>query len=93
MKHGRRSLRFNHQVLRIGVILLAMTTGCLNLGGRTTYVQEKPETEGRLRALEIRVDAIESSITTRQSMPSRSAGNGVTADVYEPIAAPPDGSY
>ncbi len=49
---------------RCGGIVVALTflvtaTGCLSLGGKTTYVHEKPETAGRLTALETRVSALE----------------------------------
>jgi hypothetical protein len=42
-----------------GMALATSLTGCLSLGGRTTYVQEKPETLGRITALETRVSALE----------------------------------
>jgi hypothetical protein len=41
-----------------------LQTGCLSLGGRTTYVQEKPETAGRITALETRVTALEQALST-----------------------------
>ncbi len=44
--------------------LLLTLTGCLNLGGRTTYVHETPETQGRLKALETRVSALEQALQT-----------------------------
>lgn len=52
---------------RCGGIVVALsslvtTTGCLNLGGKTTYVHEKPETAGRLTALETRVSALERAL-------------------------------
>ena len=50
-------------VMLLTVLLLA-TTGCLNLGGRTTYVQETPETKSRLTALETRVGALEQAYQT-----------------------------
>lgn len=43
----------------VALSLLFTTTGCLSLGGKTTYVHEKPETAGRLSALETRVSALE----------------------------------
>jgi hypothetical protein len=92
-KHRRQSLCCNHQVLLIAALLLSATVGCLSLGGRTTHVQEKPETEGRLRALETRVDAIDGVITTHQPIVPGPAGNGVMTDAYEPTPSPPDGSY
>lgn len=49
--------------LVIGGLLLAQS-GCLNLGGRTTVVQEKPETAGRITALETRVSALEQALST-----------------------------
>jgi hypothetical protein len=50
--------------MRWGRIVVALSslvtmTGCLSLGGKTTYVHEKPETAGRLTALETRVSALE----------------------------------
>jgi hypothetical protein len=64
----RRSFR------RAGGLLLAGAAacgagGCFNLGGRTTYVQQSPETDARLRALETRVGALEQAFTTRAATP------------------------
>jgi hypothetical protein len=47
---------------------LIVQAGCLNLGGRTTYVQENPETLGRVKALETRVAALEQAIVTGASV-------------------------
>jgi len=47
------------------VVALALSLpGCLHLGlgGRTTVVHEKPETTGRISALETRVSALEQVI-------------------------------
>jgi hypothetical protein len=55
-----------------GAIVLAISlTGCLNLGGRTTYVQENSDTLGRLGVLESRVGALEQSFirTTASAIP------------------------
>lgn len=41
------------------LLVVAISAGCLNLGGRTTYLQENPETSGRISALETRVGALE----------------------------------
>ena len=47
-----------------GLGLLLSTTGCLSLGGGTTYVQEKPGTSARMSALETRVNGLEQAIST-----------------------------
>ena len=47
-----------------GLGLLLSTTGCLSLGGGTTYVQEKPGTVSRVSALESRVSGLEQAIST-----------------------------
>jgi hypothetical protein len=57
------------------VIVVAISlTGCLNLGGRTTYVQENSDTLGRLGVLESRVGALEQSFirTTASVVPPAS---------------------
>jgi len=59
---------------RAGGLLLAGAVvcgagGCFSLGGRTTYVQQSPETDSRLRALETRVAALEQAFTTRAATP------------------------
>ena len=41
------------------IALVLPATGCLNLGGRTTYVQENPESARRLSDLETRVSQLE----------------------------------
>lgn len=45
-------------------VLFVALPGCLHLGlgGRTTVVHEKPETTGRISALETRVSALEQVI-------------------------------
>lgn len=47
-------------VLSVAALALSLP-GCLHLGlgGRTTVVHEKPETSGRISALETRVSALE----------------------------------
>ena len=46
----------------LAIALLLLAAGCLSLGGKTTYVQEKPETATRLSSLEARVSALELSL-------------------------------
>lgn len=58
-----RQFRVSAFVFIISLSIIAQA-GCLNLGGRTTYVQEKPETAGRLTALETRVSALEQALST-----------------------------
>jgi hypothetical protein len=55
-----RGLR-NH-VLLLASALAMLTAGCLSLGGKTTYVQESPETATRLSSLEARVSALEQAL-------------------------------
>ena len=43
--------------------LALLTAGCLSLGGKTTYVQENPETATRLSSLEARVSALEHALS------------------------------
>jgi hypothetical protein len=43
--------------------IILLTAGCLSLGGKTTYVQESPETATRLSSLEARVSALELSLS------------------------------
>jgi hypothetical protein len=56
-------------VRAIAAGVLCTQGGCLSLGlglgGRTTYVQEAPETLGRITALETRVAALEQSFAPR----------------------------
>ncbi len=54
---------------------MCCASGCLSLGGRTTYVQTSPETEARIRGLETRVGALEQAFATR-SVPSVQHGAG-----------------
>lgn len=76
------SLRFAIDVAS-GFILLvvAVSAGCLNLGGRTTYLQENPETKGRISALETRVGALEHVYSMQGPLPPTPA---------EPIPSPSD---
>jgi hypothetical protein len=43
--------------------LALLTAGCLSLGGKTTYVQESPETATRLSSLEARLSALEQALS------------------------------
>ena len=54
-------------VLALGIAL--SSSGCLSLGlgGRTTYVQESPETSARVSALETRVSALEQAFSLMSS--------------------------
>jgi len=53
------------RLIRLSALaLLPATTGCLSLGGGTTYVQEKPETAGRISALESRISGLEQAVST-----------------------------
>jgi hypothetical protein len=48
--------------LLIGIVFvasLALVSGCLSLGTKTTYVQESPETKNRIEAMEQRISALE----------------------------------
>jgi hypothetical protein len=46
-----------HLLLTAAVVL--SSTGCLNLGGKTTHVHDNPETNTRLAAVENRVSILE----------------------------------
>jgi hypothetical protein len=50
-----------HRIVAAAALAVSLP-GCLNLGGRTTIVQEKPETLGRITALETRVGALEQAV-------------------------------
>jgi hypothetical protein len=93
MEHGRRPLSCGQLLPLIGALLLGATAGCLSLGGRTTYVHEKPETKARLRALEIRIDALEQVIRNQQMLMPGPVDHGVATGVNELTAPPADGSY
>jgi hypothetical protein len=56
-------------------VIAPLLAGCLNLGGRTTYVQENADTLGRLGVLESRVGALEQSYirTTATDAPTANA--------------------
>jgi hypothetical protein len=56
-----RDLLRNRYLLVCALVLL--TAGCLSLGGKTTYVQENPETTVRLSSLESRVSALEHALS------------------------------
>lgn len=62
-------------------------TGCLNLGGRTTYVQEAPETTARLTALETRVTALEAAFSTTASASAGGYG-ALPQPVYSDVSSP-----
>jgi hypothetical protein len=49
---------------------LLLAAGCLSLGGKTTYVQESPETATRLSSLEARVSALELTLSGHAPAPS-----------------------
>lgn len=46
----------------VALIFLPGMAGCLSLGGKTTHIHEKPETQGRISALETRVWALEQTL-------------------------------
>ncbi len=47
--------------------VLLISPGCLSLGGRTTYVEERPDTAVRLSGLESRVAALEEMLSVRSA--------------------------
>jgi hypothetical protein len=57
--------------------VLAPLAGCLNLGGRTTYVQDNTQTLGRLAALESRMGALEQSLVRATAAGIPTASNAV----------------
>lgn len=66
---------------RGGKSILAGTTiliasGCLSLGGRTTYVNESPEMQARIQGLETRVTALEQAFATRSAAPLKYEPDG-----------------
>lgn len=63
MLAGRRFHRLGG--LFLTGLLVSVSTGCLSLGGKTTYVQTSPETEARIAGLETRIGALEQAVTTR----------------------------
>jgi hypothetical protein len=44
------------------IALTVLTSGCLSLGGETTFVADTPETTGRIASLEARVGALEQAL-------------------------------
>lgn len=48
--------------ISVCAMLLLSATGCLSLGGKTTYVQESSETASRISALETRVGILEQAV-------------------------------
>ena len=70
VRHGKRVL---------GLILASVATiavpGCLSLGGKTTHVNQDPETVHRIAALEVRVRALEEMLSSppviREPLPRR----------------------
>lgn len=92
-----KKLRRSGGLLVAGTFLSA-AGGCLNLGGRTTYVQTSPETDARFRALETRVGALEQAVTTRAAtMPLNESGvpligqSNSSPQSYRPGAQASDG--
>lgn len=78
---------------RAGGLLLASGVacaagGCLSLGGRTTYVQQSPENEARIKALETRVGALEQAFATRAAA-SPLNGSGIPMISRATAASPP----
>lgn len=74
------------------LVALGPMCGCLNLGGKTTYVTEGGETSNRLSSLEARVGALEATVhgrplTTTSDLPEgyETLQPGV---VYPPAASP-----
>ncbi len=57
-------MRRRHRLLSAMLLVTALsaTVGCLNLGGKTTYVSENPETNERLTLLETRVGVLERAV-------------------------------
>jgi hypothetical protein len=41
------------------IATVALISGCLSLGTKTTYVQESPETKSRIDSMEQRIGALE----------------------------------
>jgi hypothetical protein len=74
-------------MLLVCAAAISPITGCLSLGGRTTYMQSSPEVEARLKGLETRVGALEQAITVRQTTPAR-YDSGAEAIISQ---APPAG--
>ena len=66
-----------------GAVLLS-TAGCLNLGGRTTYVQEGAETTARLTSLEYRVSQLERSLSIPSATAPANQGITVTPNTAQP---------
>ena len=60
--------------------------GCLSLGGRTTYVEETPETAARLSALETRVSALEQALSI-QALPLGASQPAPSDSPHMPAAA------
>lgn len=61
----------NGMMARLAAFLIVCSlgsTGCLSLGGRTTYVQESEETQNRISALEKRMARLE-GLMTPEPMP------------------------
>ena len=58
-------MRFIRVVALLSMLgaVLAVASGCLSLGTKTTFVQESPEAQSRLNALEKRVGAIEATLS------------------------------
>ena len=54
----------------LACLITAMTSGCLSLGTRTTYVQETPESAARMATLEARVTALERALGTDVATPA-----------------------
>lgn len=73
MQSGITTVVEKRRFRRSGALLLAVMAcaaqGCLQLGGRTTYVHESSQTEARLSGLEARVGALEQALATRSSAP------------------------
>jgi hypothetical protein len=68
-------LRAHRLLFGIGCLaLLALVSGCLSLGTKTTYVQESPETKSRIEALEQRISTLEQMLLKDGAVLTNPAG-------------------
>ena len=70
MRHRLRRIRAYSRYFPtfFAAVLLATASGCLSLGGSTTYVEESAETKKRISSLESRMNALEQMLAPSPDM-------------------------
>jgi hypothetical protein len=86
----RRAMRFS--VLGGVAVIGLAASGCLHLGGGTTYVQEDKAASSRMASLERRMEVLESAIirTASAELPDPSSSTRISDDPTAPDVPAPE---